>query len=111
MTVAVATEDKQHIIVDLAQTNVDHGLEVISLVVHIEVLPAPNLVAIILALFAPEVRLIVEKLDAVEESTVEVLIVLVFFSVEAAKNENVLAAESNTRVSAARVFHILKVPH
>ena len=111
MTVAVATEDKQHIIVDLAQTNVDHGLEVIHSIGHIQVLPALLLVACIRVLFFHEVRLVVEKLDAVEEFALEVLSVLVFLGVEAAKNEYVLAAESYTRVSAARVIHILKLPH
>ena len=110
MTLAVASEDKQRIFFDLAQANVDHGLEVIS-VGQIQVLPALRLVASIRVLFVIEVRLVVEKLDAVEEFTVAVLTVFVFFGVEAAKNEHVSAAESYTRVSAARVIHILKVPH
>ena len=84
LSLAVATEDKQPLLVNLAQANVDHWRKGVIFFGQIQIFP-DYCFSLARIFFIVEVSLVVEVLDTVEELLI----------VEAAKNEHILAAEAN----------------
>ena len=88
LSLAVATEDKQPLLVNLAQANVDHrrkGVTFVAFALIGQIQFYPVYFRVFRLLLSVKVRLVVEELDSVEELLI----------VEAAKNEHTSAAETN----------------